>query len=469
MSRRRRKTKKRREKRLEKIPEKLQRKRERRVTYRIRGMPSWIRNALVVAVIASIIIGIIIIAPKPPAPVPELEPGDVYFIENDVFFCSIINGSQVNIDYMEGWFGVGTRGGEQPLQLNVTDTFDSPHNISLLDSVIFDYYGNAYALNSATTNIERRQISFNIGNIAPSIEDEIDLGGNKQGYYSLRFGYLINSSNDANLISDDLLDMFNTNFTIMVENSTLVYNQTTTVHCDIFINSLSNNTENFNQFSKGSLHFEIPKQIYNESEIIANLTLVEQYPVGISEHIRDPEIDNETHIIYDWQFDLFDHSDNWGLSFDLNVTAFTNNSFILLDFSDPINEIYLESGPRVSPTLFAQPLHEGFDSATVNYHTPVNRTFEKAFTDIYISFPQVWVNVSTPTVNSTVTPQQPIVFSPIPHQASQNLKVTKIAMPFPKHHSSNPQSSIENYYPVPKEFIIIQCRLTNVRRPSMFQ
>jgi hypothetical protein len=464
VSRRRRKTKKRHEKRLEKIPEKLQRKRERRVTYRIRGMPSWIRNALVVAVIASIIIGVIIIVPKPPAPVPELEAGDIYFIENDVFFCSITNGSQVNIDYMEGWFGVGTRGGEQPLHINITDTFDNPHNFSLLDSVIYDYYGNAYVLNSNTTNLERRQISFNIGNIGPSIDNEIDLGGNKQGYYSLRFGYLINSSNDVNLFSDDLQDIFSTNFTITIENSSLIYNQTTTVHCDIFINSLSNNTENFNQFSKGRLHFEIPRQIYNESEIIANLTLVEQYPVGISEHIRDPEINNDTHIIYDWQFDLFDHSDNWGISFDLNVTAFTNNSFILLDFTDPINEIYLESGPRISPTLFEQPLHEGFDPATVNFHTPINRTFEKAFTDIYIAFPQVWVSVSPPPTNSTVIPEQPIVFSWKTPQRSRTLKATKFALPFPEHHPSKLQLSLDEQYPVPKEFINIQCRLTNIRR-----
>ncbi|MFX1564107.1 MAG: hypothetical protein ACFFDP_12455 [Promethearchaeota archaeon] len=432
MPRRRKKDRKRREKRLERLPEKLQRKRERRVAYRIRRMPSWIKLGLVVALIAVIIGGaaVAILILNPLSDNETIEKSDVYFLQKDIFYCNVNNISEVSIDYMEALFGIGTYNSDQPLNVIVIDTFDENRNMTVGDYIVYDYFGNTYLIDPT---IESRKITYNIGGINPAMVSQRDLGGNAKGYWSLLFGYTINSSNDESLATDDLSDMFTFNFSVSVENDTLVYGNSSIVHCNITLNTLPSYIGMF-EFSDGRAYIEFPKTIYNDSTLIANISLLEVQRVGTIS--GDAKIDNESLIAFETDFTVLDFNASWGFTFDLNVTAYTNNSFCLLDFTSPVCEFYIQSGYRDSPALPDQPMH--FPNATLDIRTEYENKYISNYTDIFISLPQVWVDVSPP--NSTPPYAGSIVTLRVPasvhrslqiHRLSKTTDISSLADPFP--------------------------------------
>lgn len=411
MSRRQRKDRKRREKKLERVPEKLQRKRERRKRYRIRRMPGWIRNMLIVVLIAVIIVGAWILLPKQyPEPIPP-ETGDVHFIQQDHFYCSINTSNQLWIDYVETKFGAGTRLGEQPLHIVISREYEeTERNFTIPDTFYYDYFGNVYTIVPDNTS---NSIEYNIGGIYPSLQpdEERRFRGNPFGYWSLIFSYIINSSNDIHLAQDQLDDMMTFNFTISVENDTLLYNTPTIIHCNITINNLPETLPDGRPgilYSAGEGYLEIPKQVYNDTELLANITLAELYQNGPKVTTPpDPHVDNETLLAFKDDFTVFAANTSWGFVFDLNVTTFTNNSFNLIDFSLPQNEFWVQSGVRPG-IVTDQRMH--FPKATIDVKTPHEGIDMKNYTDIYFSFPQIWVNVSQPPAGPTASPPTSIIF-----------------------------------------------------------
>jgi hypothetical protein len=434
----RRKDRKRREKRLERVPEKLQRKRERRVTYRIRRMPAWIKLGLVITLLAVIVGGSVVasILLTPPEPTPPKELGNIHFLQQDIFYCNVNNESVVSIDYMEAIFGVGTQGSDLPLHVIVEDTFDEARNITAGDIVIYDYFGNAYLLNRT---IKPQKITYNIGGIEPSIGTLRELGGNVKGYWSLLFGYTINSSNDASLAGDDLSDMFTFNFSISIENDTLVYGNGTIVHCTMVFKTLLpfGSTE----YSDGRAYIEIPKTIYNETDgsVLANMTLHDVQRAGTPS--GDVKIDNESLIAFEATFTDMSNASIWGFEFDLNVTAYTNNSFCLLDLTSPECEFYVEAGYRDSPRVENQRMH--FPNATADIRTEYEEKFLYNYTDIFIYLPQVWVDVSPP--NTSQPYPASIVTFRMPRATHRPLKLHSVSINDYDSSSTSPISIEEAY------------------------
>ncbi len=396
---RRRKDKKRKEKkRLERIPEKLQRKRERQERYRARRIPGWIRSGLIVAVLVIIITGAIILWPRYVPPPPELDPGTVEILQQDNFFIFINETGQVNVDYLRSRYGAGTHTGNQPLNVTFQRVFEEPGvNFTFPEfNVFYDYYGNAYNI---VPNTDANSVEYTVNWINPNFLDddpEIPLIGGSQmkGYWSLFWDFYLNSSDNTFLAEDTLSDLFSFNFTIFMENDTLIYNTPTIVHCNVTFNT----GPDTNEYNYGNCTLLFPKQIYNETTLIANITLDDVIQVGrpIGGDLT-PAVNNETHLGFHANFDIaLSANTSWGLVFDLNVTAYTNSSFCLLDLTIPDNEYFLQSG--YTGTLLEQPMH--FPKADITIHTPHDINWKRNITNLWFRFPQVWVNV-TPPGNST--------------------------------------------------------------------
>ncbi len=390
----RRSKRKRREKRLERLPEKLQRRRERRVTYRIRRMPSWIKGALVIAVIAVIVVGASVgIGSLYPPQLEDQVLGDVYFLQQDIFYLKVDSDSNLILDSMDARFGIGYRGSEEPLNFSLTDTFDENHNITLENAVIWDYFGNAYLLDST---IESRSINFTFDEIWPPINITRELEGTLEGYWSLFFGYTLDSANDEGIRTDNL-DDFITGFncTIQPENGKLDFNTSTIVLCNITLNTRPDPAISY---CYGRARLEFPKQVYNSSTLLANISLHQVIMTGTETSPDTDYSDGEDFISFDTDF-TFMSEDTWGFIFELNVTTFTNNSFCLLDFSTEQCEFYIQAGYQEAPYNPDQPMH--FPQANLDIGPLFNHTIIANFTDINIRLPQIWVEVnstpSTPT------------------------------------------------------------------------
>lgn len=383
MPRRKRRPKKPSDKRLERVPEKLQRRRERRAPYRLRRMPSWIKVTLILVVVILIVgASVAAILPFIPHEAPEPAKGDVYFLQEDRFFCNVTPDNRFLVDYMEALFGVGTRGGEQNLHVVISDSFPEEHNITIKDPVVWDYYGNAYLLNFT---IKPKRITFEVGDIPP-IDVKRKLDGNAQGYWSLYFGYLLESSRDiiANDPLDDLLS-FNCTIKPLTENETLIYGNITRVTCTILMTAGV-------QYSAGHARIEFPTKIYDEND-----TLLAELKVH---KVRKGTFTEEDGIIrfIAPEFTFLDTNDTYGFDFDLNVTAYTNDTFCLLDFTTEQCEFYVQAGYLEGFTE-DQPMH--FPKATADIRSPYENIYLSNYTDIHIRLPQVWVNVSAPPANST--------------------------------------------------------------------
>ncbi|MFX0079676.1 MAG: hypothetical protein ACFE8O_10600 [Candidatus Hermodarchaeota archaeon] len=402
---RRRKEKKRKEKRLERIPEKLQRKRERRERYRVRRTPRGVTYGLVVSLLIVIIVAAWILIPRVPPEPPEPELGTVSILQEDTFYIFINETGHVNVRYMQGRYGAGTQLGEIPLNLTISRTFEeSQVNFDFPESTIYyDYFGNAYNI---VPSIESDSYEYTLNDIYPLFllgDSGTSTKGHDEmtGYWSLFWEYLINSSQNLFLAQDDMSSLFTFTFSITMENDTLIYNTPTTVHCNITFNNPPDGTNVYN-YGKARLLF--PKQVYNETTLLANITLVNVDRIGSRTNFTLPDsnvIDNATHIGFDEPpFDVsLSQNNTYGYIFDLNVTAFTNSSFVLLDFTTPENEFFLQSGEtsRNDP----QPLYYPFADITV--HTERNNDDWLNVTNLVFSIPQVWANVSPPE-NSTPSP-----------------------------------------------------------------
>ncbi|MFX1243655.1 MAG: hypothetical protein ACFE8F_01765 [Promethearchaeota archaeon] len=393
MSRRQRRKQREKEKRLERLPEKLQRKRERRERYRARRMPNWIRYGLVVAVLVVIIVGAWFIIPKENPIIPEPEPGDVHILQQDMFYCFINETGHVNIDYLQGRYGLGTYEGDQPLNVTIQRIFEeAQRNFTFPNvGVFYDYYGNAYNI---IPSVEANSFEYRIEQVYPAFltndkEISIDGGAQMRGYWSLFFDYLINSSLDSHLAQDSLEQMFSFDFIVAAENDTLAYNIPNIVRCNITFNTLMRDT---NIYNFGEARIVIPKQIFNGTTLLANITLHDTYRRGSSTTLG-PNINNATHIVYNETFGVaMSENQTWGFEFDLNVTAFTNSSFCLLDLTLPYNEFFLQSGR--TPYIDEQPMR--FPKAEIDVLTPKrsSENTKRNVTDLYFRFPQVWVNAS---------------------------------------------------------------------------
>jgi hypothetical protein len=395
---RRRKEKKRKEKkRLERIPEKLQRKRERQERYQVRRMPGWIRTSLVVVVLVVIIVGAIIIWPRYIPPPSELEPGRVEILQQDNFYIFINESGQVNVDYLQSRYGAGTHTGDQPLNVTFQRIFDETEvNFTFPEYYVFyDYYGNAYNI---VPDTDANSIEYTVNWIKPNFlqdDPEIPLIGSQiTGYWSLFWDYYLNSSDNTFLAEDNLSDLFSFNFTISMENDTLIYNTPTIVHCNVTFNT----GPDTNEYNYGNATLIFPKQIYNETILLANITLADVIQVGDPfGGDLTPSVDNETYLGFHTNFDIaLSANTSWGLVFDLNVTAFTNSSFCLLDFTTPNNEYFLQSG--YTGTIEEQPMH--FPKADITIDTPRDIEWKQNVTNLWFRFPQVWVNITLPG-NST--------------------------------------------------------------------
>ena len=410
VSRRERKKQRGKEKRLERLPEKLQRKRERRERYRAKRMPRWIRYGLVIAVLVIIVVGAWLLIPgPPPEPIP-LEKGDPHVLQQDMFYIFINETGHVNVDYMRGRYGLGTYEGEQPLNISIKRIFEeAQRNFTFPDvGVFYDRYGNAYNI---APQVEANSFEYLIEQVYPAFltdDEEISIDGGEQmtGYWSLFFDYLINSSLDYHLAQDTLAEMFYFNFDIIAENDTLAYNTPNIVHCNITFNTLMRDT---NSYNFGEACIIIPKQVFNETTLLANITLHDTYLRGTSD-TAGANINNATHIVYNETFSIsLNENTTWGFVFDLNVTSFTNSTFCLLDFTMPGNEFFLQSGWTGFVT--EQPMH--FPKAEIDILTPKQLTDEvtkRNVTDFYFRFPQVWINASeTPPGpdHSTIFYQKP--------------------------------------------------------------
>ena len=401
---RRRKKKKRKEKRLERIPEKLQRKRERRERYRVRRTPRSVTYGLVVSLLIVIIVAAWILIPK--APPPELEPelGSVHILQEDTFYIFINETGHVNVRYMHGRYGAGTVLGEIPLNLTITRDFgESQVNFTFPDSsVYYDYFGNTYKI---IPSFESDSFEYTVNNIYPTFPEEggTSTQGHEEmtGYWAVFWDYLLNSSQNLFLAQDDLSSLLNFTFSITMENDTLIYNTPTTVHCNI---TFTNPSDGTNVYNYGKVRLLFPKQVYNETTLLANITLANVEQIGSRTNFTLPDsrvIDNATHIEFDeLPFEVsLSQNRSYGYIFDLNVTAFTNSSFVLLDFTTPENEYFLQSGftSRNDP----QPMYYPF--ADIAVHTERNSDDWLNVTNLFFSFPQVWANVSPPG-NSTPSP-----------------------------------------------------------------
>ncbi|MFX1318669.1 MAG: hypothetical protein ACFE9D_02930 [Promethearchaeota archaeon] len=406
MSRRQRKQKKtKQKKRLESIPEKLQRKRDRQVRQRSRRTPRWVQYGLVVVLIAIIIGGFAWFwwINLPPIEPPEPLQGDVDILQQDIFYVYINDTGQIQIDYMLGRFAGGTFGGDQPLNVSFTRDFDRGQvNFTLRDPYVFyDYYGNAYYIPS---EVGADSLAFIVDNIQPNKQntfEEYALRGGTymKGYWSLFWTYIINSSDNNWLRNDNLDSMFTFTFDIHPENDTLPENTPTIVHCNITFNTLSASDANVYNFGESRIIF--PKQIYNDTTLLANITLQEIFRIGSADSgFESYTTNNETHIGFQANPISVAMSQNqtWGYIFDLNVTTFTNETFCLLDLTSPVNEFFMQTG--YTGSVEEQPMH--FPKSEISIDTPKLANKNQNVTDILIRFPAIYVD--NETIAYQVTP-----------------------------------------------------------------
>ncbi|MDO8123737.1 MAG: hypothetical protein Q6364_05095 [Candidatus Hermodarchaeota archaeon] len=460
---RRRKEKKRKEKRLERIPEKLQRKRERRERYRVRRTPRSVTYGLVVSLLIVIIVAAWILIPRVPPEPPEPELGTVHILQEDTFYVYIGENGSVNVLYMHGRYGAGTQLGEMPLNLTITRDFgESQVNFTFPDlSVYYDYFGNAYNI---VPNVESDSYEYILNDIYPTflLEDNgtRTIGHEEmKGHWAVFWDYFLNSSQNRFLAQDDMSSLFNFTFSITPENGTLIYNTPTIVHCNI---TFHNPPDGTNVYNYGKVRLVFPKQVYNESTLLANITLANVERIGSrTANLTLPYpnvIDNATHIEFNEDpFDISLSQDNfYGYIFDLNVTAFTNSSFILLDLTTPGNEYFLQSGETLRND--PQPLYYPFSDISV--HTDRDEDVWLNVTNLYFSFPQVWVEVnSTPGPGPAISLYMPK--TPSKHHVFQNsyfeLKETSTSVQYPLVSSDSTQ--LGTPFQVPLETVRIR-RLT---------
>ncbi len=412
---RRRKEKKRKEKRLESIPEKLQRKRERRERYRVRRTPRSVTYGLVISLLIVIIVAAWILIPRvPPEPI-EPELGTVHILQEDTFYIFIDENGSVNVQYMHGRYGAGTQLGEMPLNLTITRDFVEPQvNFTFPESsVYYDYFGNAYNI---VPIVESDSYEYTVNNIFPTFIEgngTSTIGHDDMtGYWAVFWDYLINSSQNLFLAQDTMESLFNFTFSIKPENNTLIYNTPTIFHCNITFHNPSDGTNIYN-YGKARLLF--PKQVYNESTLLANITLAHVERVGSRTNFTLPipeVIDNATHIGFnEIPFDVSLSQDNfYGYIFDLEVTAFTNSSFVLLDLTTSENEFYFQSGKTLRND--PQPLYYPFADITVHTDRILGDDPWLNVTNLFFSFPQVWVDVnSTPGPGPAISLYMPKTLS----------------------------------------------------------
>ena len=399
MSRRQRKQKKTKQKRrLESVPEKLQRKRDRQVRQRTRRTPRWVQYGLVVVLISIIIGGSAWLwwINLPDIEPPEPLQGDVDILQQDIFYVYINNTGQVQIDYMLGRFAGGTFGGYQPLNVSFTRDFERGQvNFTLRDPYVFyDYFGNAYYI---PPEVGADSLAFVVDNIQPNKQytfEEYALrgGASMTGYWSLFWSYIINSSDNSWLRNDNLENMFTFTFDIHPENDTLPEDTPTIVHCNITFSTLIDPDANVYNFGESSIIF--PKQIFNDTTLLANITLHEIFRIGSKTSDFEPHTtNNETHIGFQANPITVAMSQNqtWGYIFDLNVTTFTNETFCLLDLTSPMNEFFMQTG--FTGAVEDQPMQ--FPKAEISIDTP-NLAYEKQnVTDIIIRFPAICVDNET--------------------------------------------------------------------------
>jgi len=398
VSRRQRKDKKRKQKRLERVPEKLQRKRDRQERQRARRVPRWIRTGLVVVLLIVIIgaatwVGISLLPPPD-----EVEPslGAVYVLQQDNFYVFINDTGYVQIEYMVGRYGGGTFLGNQPLNVSIARTFDQDQvNFTMIDPFVFyDYYGNAYYI---PPTLEANGFEFLIENVHPNMQFEYEQrifrgGSTMRGYYSLLLEYIVNSSDNLWLQTDTMEDMFTFTFDIHPDNDTFLYNTPTIIHCNITFNTLQASDTNVYNYGKSMIIF--PKQVFNDSTLLANITVHDVSRIGsIVNPDQNPTINNETHIGFRANPITTSMSQNqsWGYTFDLNVTRFTNSSFCLLDLTSPQNEFFMQTG--YTGIVLEQPMH--FPKAQIEILTPQGSQLKKNYTNIEFSFPQIRVDNGT--------------------------------------------------------------------------
>jgi hypothetical protein len=386
MPRRRPKSGKRREGQLERLPEKLQRKRERRVSTRIRRMPSWIKVALVLVVVVVIVGGWILLVPRYPPTPPELTKGQVYIVQTDQFYCYVNSSNGLAIDYMQTRFGAGTYNGTQPLHVTILDTFNQNRNITFDEPFVWDYYGNCYKI---SPTIAPRSIRFNVGGIAPALANQtpiIPVEGSRTDfgncYWSLFFGYRINSANDSLLAHDDLSDLFALNFTI--QNVTLLYGVETPIKCHM---TLFPPTDGI-QYSDGLAYIQFPTTVYNGTNLLANITLVTVNQIGTTK--EGTYTSNQSLITMRAPF-TFLANNSWGFDFDLNVTSYASSPFCLLNLSAPECSFFLRAGFRNTPApVFDQAMH--FPKASITVHTPYDSLRVVNYTEVHLRLPDVWLN-----------------------------------------------------------------------------
>lgn len=394
---------------LERLPEKLQRKRERRVSSRIRRMPNWIRIALVLIVVIVIVVGVIIVIPPPVQQPLGPTKGNVYVVQTDQFFCDV-NGNvtpngELLVDYMQTRFGVGTYNGTQPLHVTILDTFSQNRNITFNQPFAWDYFGNCYKV---SPRIDSRSIRFDIGGIYPPLVNQTRLKpvtGNPSdfgtSYWSLYFGYQLDSANDSLLANDHLSDLFALKFTI--SNSTLVYGKPTLVNCCITLLPPTGGI----QYSDGLAYIQFPTKIYNGTDLLANITLGTVHQLGTVK--EGTYTSNQSLITMRAPF-TFLGNNSWGFVFDLNVTSYASSRFCLLDLSSPECQFFIRAGFRNNPPVLDQPMH--FPKASVTINTPYQELRVVNYTEVFLRLPQVWLN-AVHVVNSTP------VFVPIVVQPSR--------------------------------------------------
>jgi len=378
-------------------------------------MPNWIRIALVLVVVIVIVVGVIIVFPPPVQQPHGPTEGNVYVVQTDQFYCNV-NGNatpngQLLVDYMQTRFGVGTYNGTQPLHVTVLDTFNQNRNITFNQPFIWDYFGNCYKV---SPRIDSRSIRFDIGGIYPPLVNQTRLKpvtGNPSdfgtSYWSLYFGYQIDSANDSLLANDHLSDLFALNFTI--SNNTLVYGKPTLVKCRITVLPPTGGI----QYSDGLAYIQFPTKVYNGTDLLANITLQTVHQVGTAK--EGTYTSNQSLITMRAPF-TFLGNDSWGFVFDLNVTSYASSRFCLLDLSSSECQFFLRAGFRNSPPVLDQPMH--FPKATVTINTPYQELRVVNYTEVFLRLPQVWLN-AVPVGNSTPV-FVPLVVQPS-HTAHQRM------------------------------------------------
>jgi hypothetical protein len=357
-------------------------------------MPSWIKVALVLVVVVVIIGGsILLLPPYRPTP-PGLTKGDVYIVQTDQFYCYVNSSNGLAIDYMQTRFGAGTYNGTQPLHVTILDTFNENRNITFDEPFVWDYYGNCYKI---SPTIAPRSISFNVGGISPALVNQtpiIPVSGSRTDfgncYWSLFFGYRIDSANDSLLAHDDLSDLFALNFTI--QNVTLLYGKQTPVKCHM---TLLPPTDGI-QYSDGLAYIQFPTTVYNGTHLLANITLATVNQIGTTK--EGTYTSNQSLITMRAPF-TFLANNSWGFDFNLNVTSYASSPFCLLNLSAPECRFFLRAGFRNYPApVFDQPMH--FPKASITVHTPYNKLRVVNYTEVHLRLPEVWLNAVNPG-NST--------------------------------------------------------------------